>query len=234
MELTFASYNIRKAIGLDRRRDPERILAVLHELDADIVAIQESDRRFGRRVAALPPMMLAEHGWQIAPLAMRPASIGWHGNAILVRDNIDIVEAHQLDLPRLEPRGAARVDLIKDEQRLRVVGMHLDLSGLQRRNQVNAVLSHLDACEGLFPTVMMGDFNEWSRHGGAFREFGRDWLIAEPGRSYPARQPLAQLDRFVMSRDWDMVETRVHNSMLAARASDHLPVIARLALKASH
>ena len=52
--LTFASYNIRKAVGLDRRRDPERIMRVLHELDADVIALQEADRRFGRRISALP------------------------------------------------------------------------------------------------------------------------------------------------------------------------------------
>ena len=39
--LRVASYNIRKAIGTDRRRNPERILAVLREVDADIVALQE-------------------------------------------------------------------------------------------------------------------------------------------------------------------------------------------------
>ncbi len=47
-----ATYNIRKAIGTDRRRSPERILDVLAELDADVVALQEADRRFGPRLAA--------------------------------------------------------------------------------------------------------------------------------------------------------------------------------------
>ena len=42
MRLTFASYNIHKAVGLDRRRDPDRIMSVLHEVDADIIALQLS------------------------------------------------------------------------------------------------------------------------------------------------------------------------------------------------
>jgi endonuclease/exonuclease/phosphatase family metal-dependent hydrolase len=37
-----ASYNIRKAIGTDRRRSPERILAVLSEIGADIIADRKS------------------------------------------------------------------------------------------------------------------------------------------------------------------------------------------------
>ena len=49
VELKFASYNIHKAVGTDGRRDPDRILSVLHELGADVVALQEVDRRFGRR-----------------------------------------------------------------------------------------------------------------------------------------------------------------------------------------
>ena len=32
--LTVASYNMRKAIGTDRRRDPHRVLNVLKEIDA--------------------------------------------------------------------------------------------------------------------------------------------------------------------------------------------------------
>ena len=40
--MRIVSYNIRKAVGLDRRRDPERILAILREVDADIVVLQEA------------------------------------------------------------------------------------------------------------------------------------------------------------------------------------------------
>ncbi|WP_375248357.1 endonuclease/exonuclease/phosphatase family protein, partial [Sphingomonas sp.] len=55
MKLKVASYNMRKAIGTDRRRNPERVLQVLREVDADIVALQEADRRFGARAAVLTP-----------------------------------------------------------------------------------------------------------------------------------------------------------------------------------
>ena len=76
VQLTFATYNIRKAIGLDRRRDPARILAILREIDADIVALQEADRRFGERASALPQSQIAEHSpYQAVPVARRPDSI---------------------------------------------------------------------------------------------------------------------------------------------------------------
>ena len=36
-----ASYNIHKGIGLDRRRNPERVVEVLREINADVIALQE-------------------------------------------------------------------------------------------------------------------------------------------------------------------------------------------------
>lgn len=230
MQLTFASYNIHKAVGLDGRRDPERILAVLREIGADIVALQEVDRRFGLRASVLPRQALEEHGWCPAPLRMKAASIGWHGNAILVRRGIEIAGAEPIDLPRLEPRGAVCAHLVVDGKPLHVVGMHLDLSGIRRMHQIQAVQLHMNRRKG--PAVLMGDFNEWSQRPRCFTAFGEGWTVLAPGRSYPSRRPLAQLDRIVHSQGWSCENVRVHHSALAAVASDHLPVMARLAFVA--
>jgi endonuclease/exonuclease/phosphatase family metal-dependent hydrolase len=231
MKLTFASYNIRKAVGIDRRRDPERILSVLREIDADVVALQEADRRIGRRASALPMAMILDHThYRPVPLSMKPDSIGWHGNALLVKRHIEIVSAAPVPLPVLEPRGAIRADLLVDGQAIRVVGMHLDLSGLRRRHQVRAVLLHLADLDHERPTVLMGDFNDWAQRGGCFREFGAAWQVLSPGPSYHARRPVARLDRVVTSRHWTVEATGVHHSALSARGSDHLPVWADLLL----
>ena len=112
MELTFASYNIHKAVGLDRRRDPDRILTILYEIDADVIALQEADRRFGRRESVLPLSAIDDLGhYRAVPLNHRPDSIGWHGNALLVRRHFTIADAGVVPLPTLEPRGAVRADL---------------------------------------------------------------------------------------------------------------------------
>lgn len=231
MQLTFASYNIRKAVGLDRRRDPDRILAILREIDADVVALQEADRRFGTRASVLPLAAIDDHSpYRVVHLATRPESLGWHGNALLVRRDIEVAEASAVSLPTIEPRGAVRADLIAQGQRVRVVGMHLDLSGLRRRHQIRSVLAHMADCGEACPSVLMGDFNEWALHGGCFREFGKDWSVLAPGRSFPSRRPVAQLDRIVVSDGLGVIETKVHHSALSAQASDHLPVWARLEL----
>ncbi|MES2712824.1 MAG: hypothetical protein V4653_14685, partial [Pseudomonadota bacterium] len=58
--LVVASYNIHRCIGVDRRFDPGRVAAVIEELGADIVALQEADRRFGHRVGLLDLAMKLE------------------------------------------------------------------------------------------------------------------------------------------------------------------------------
>ena len=231
MNLTFASYNIHKAVGLDRRRDPERILAVLREIDADVIALQEADRRFGDRTSVLPRQMIDDHTpWRAVALQSRPDSIGWHGNVLLVRRHIEIVHAEPVRLPMLEPRGAICAELRVAGQLLRVVGLHLDLSGLRRRRQLRAVFDHLAASGEQCPAVLMGDFNQWSHQRGAMREIGPDWQLITPGNSFPTRQPVAALDRIVASRHWTCQQAGVHHSSLAARASDHLPIFARLGI----
>ena len=230
MKLTFASYNIHKGVGLDRRRDPERILSVLHEIDADIIALQEADRRIGERASVLPRAEIDDTHWRVVEVARRPRSIGWHGNALLVRRGIDIIEGEALDLPTLEPRGAACGEIVVEGCRLRVIGTHLDLSGLRRRDQIRSLLRFVEHCPGDLPTVIMGDFNQWGRQTGAMREFADGWQIITPGRSYPSRQPVATLDRIVASRHWNCVAAEVHHTGLAAVASDHLPITAVLEL----
>lgn len=222
-----ASYNMRKGIGLDRRRDPGRVLSVLGELDADIVALQEADRRFGTRASAIPPHMFEEHS-DYVPVALdnRPHSIGWHGNALLVRRGIEVEESHALHLPMLEPRGAVAATLKFGENRLRVVGMHLDISGLRRRQQARAILAHVAEGEDL-PTIMMGDINEWRTRGGCLHDFGQIMRSVDTGHSFHSRRPVARLDRIFVSDHLEPTEAGVHLSPLAARASDHLPVWAR-------
>lgn len=222
-----ASYNMRKGIGLDRRRDPGRVLSVLGELDADIVALQEADRRFGTRASAIPPHMFDEHSDYVpVGLTGRPHSIGWHGNALLVRKGAEVEESHALHLPTLEPRGAVAATIRIGDTRLRVVGMHLDISGLRRRQQARAILSHLADGEDL-PTILMGDCNEWRNRGGCLADFGERHHMVDTGHSFHSRRPVAKLDRIFATPDLLPVDAGVHQSALAARASDHLPIWAR-------
>jgi endonuclease/exonuclease/phosphatase family metal-dependent hydrolase len=231
MPLKVATYNIRKCIGLDRKRDPARILAVLSEIGADIITLQEADRRFGARESCLPAAMIeAETPWTHVPFNIRPGGIGWHGNAILVRRGVEIKNAHPMDLPMLEPRGAVEAELIIDGRHIRVIGAHLDLSGLWRRRQIKAMLAHIDAASRHLPTILMGDFNQWSDRG-ALSEFAfHHHRILKTPKSFHTSRPVAQLDRIIVSHDVDVVDCGAHISPLSQKASDHLPIWADLSL----
>jgi endonuclease/exonuclease/phosphatase family metal-dependent hydrolase len=158
---------MRKALGTDRRRNPQRVLDVLHEIDADVVALQEADRRTGGRASAVPHELIDAHGrYRPVPLGVRnrrmldrmprvgarvdellkvnTRNLGWHGNAILVKPHVGVLDVAALELPTLEPRGAVMVELLIDDRPLRVVGLHLDLSGLWRRRQMRAILDAID------------------------------------------------------------------------------------------
>jgi endonuclease/exonuclease/phosphatase family metal-dependent hydrolase len=234
MRLTFASYNIHKALGLDRKRDPDRILAVLRELDADIIALQEADRRFGPRASVIPRASLDDTPWRAVQLAERPRSLGWHGNALLVRRELTIVDAGRVALPCLEPRGAVCAVVELSGKPVHIVGAHLDLSGMRRRAQMRSLLAHCEAMETRFkgglPSLIMGDFNQWGLSTGAMAEFPSDWQVLTPGRSFPASRPIAQLDRLAASAHWQVEDAGVHHTGLASVASDHLPIWARMNL----
>ena len=227
--LRVASYNIRKAVGTDRLRRPERIVAVLAEIEADVVAVQEADRRLGDRVAALPRDLLARAGWQAAAVATRPDSIGWHGNAVLVRTGLTLTAARRIDLPTIEPRGAVVAEVGFGATGLRIVGIHLDLSGLQRRRQARAILAALDALPAM-PTIVMGDTNEWRPHAGCLIDFAHRYRFAATAPSFHSRRPVARLDRIMVGDGLHVTDCGTHRSVHASRASDHLPVWADVAL----
>jgi endonuclease/exonuclease/phosphatase family metal-dependent hydrolase len=227
--LKVATYNIRKCIGTDRRRDPERVLAVLQEVDADVVALQEADRRFGLRASAIPHHMFLENSEYVpVELGGRAHGIGWHGNAILVRRGIEIRHAQPLIIPTLEPRGAVLAELRVKGSTLRILGVHLDLSGLWRRRQIRAILAHLDGAAHHLPTVILGDFNQWSDRG-ALSEFAfhHHRLVKTPP-SFHSRRPVARLDRIIVSHDIAVNAAGAHDTRLAKLASDHLPLWAEI------
>ena len=226
-----ASYNIQKSIGTDFRRRPERILEVLVELDADVVALQEVDRRFGERVTSLPPEAIAAvTGYEPIVFGARPQSLGWHGNTLLVRRGVEVLARRQLVLPRLEPRGGVLADLNIRGEKLRVVGLHLGLLGLWRKRQAEAVLRLIEALETPMPTVIMGDLNEWRPSGPRLRRLHERFSDCAAPRSFHARLPTLRLDRIFVSERLRLVDFEVVRTALTRRASDHLPVRATIAV----
>ncbi|MBV1903209.1 MAG: endonuclease/exonuclease/phosphatase family protein [Marinosulfonomonas sp.] len=218
--LRLASYNIHKCVGLDRRRKPGRIVDVLNAIGADVIALQEADRRLGDRPAALPAAMIeAETDFRpvLSPGA-HAASLGWHGNAILVRKGTATENISEITLPGTEPRGALSVAI---NGRLRIIATHLGLRRSDRRQQLDHILANLAGGTG--DTVILGDFNEWSQRRG-LEPLADDFAVHSPGRSFHAARPMAALDRIALSRQLALRDGGVIQTKRARVASDHLPV----------
>ena len=224
--LRLASYNIRAALGTDLRRDPDRILGAIDALGADFVILQEADHQMGARPSALPQSLLRDRtGLSPLPIADHEPGLGWHGIAMLARDDIVVQDIHRIALPGLEPRGAVFADMDTRAGPLRIAGVHLGLMRRSRRAQLLRIRRELDALSDR-PTIIMGDFNEWSRTRG-LGGLARDYTLLTPGRTFPARLPLLPLDRIAHCHQ---LSARMFPPQTAdhPHPSDHLPVITEI------
>jgi endonuclease/exonuclease/phosphatase family metal-dependent hydrolase len=226
--LRIASYNIHKGVGVDGRFDPYRIVLVIKEIGADIVALQEADQRFGARAGLLDLALLKrECGLVPVPVnvpAKAERSHGWHGNVVLFREGT-VTHARQIALPGVEPRGALAVDLALPAGPLRVIAAHLGLLRRSRAQQVEALLAAAAPADGR-PVVLMGDLNEWrlgarSALHGLAPAFG-PLHAAIP--SFPSRFPVWALDRILGSPHSMIATVERHETPLSRIASDHLPL----------
>ncbi|WP_439814176.1 endonuclease/exonuclease/phosphatase family protein [Zavarzinia sp. CC-PAN008] len=230
--LLIASYNVHKCVGTDNRFDPARTAQVIAELDADIVALQEADQRFGAKAGLIDMARLKrDSGLHPIPVFGRALGEGWHGNLLLIRQG-SVARVRQLALPGVEPRGALVVDLDLDQGPLRIVSAHLGLLRRSRAQQADAILSTLGSCRER-PTLILGDLNEWrvgSRS--SLRNFDPHFgPLTAHLPSFPARFPLFALDRILANPPAMISGMDVHHSDLARITSDHLPIKARINLE---
>ncbi len=232
-EYIVASYNIHKAVGADRRRDPARIAAVIAEIGADILALQEADMRFGNREGLMDLEALRRDLGLIAvPTESVGDAHGFHGNLLLVKNAL-VEVVHHLHLPGFEPRGALVTDLQMAGQPLRVISAHLGLLPKSRARQTRALMDKLATLDDR-PALLMGDLNEWRLDQRSSLGPLADRFAGPPTTlSYPARYPLFALDRMMTCPQGELTDLMAHVTPLSRIASDHLPIKARLRLTPS-
>ncbi|HSP81764.1 MAG TPA: endonuclease/exonuclease/phosphatase family protein [Myxococcaceae bacterium] len=235
MELTLVSYNIHSGIGTDGRFDLQRVGAVLRELDADIIALQEvGDYRGVTPQEDQPEHMADLLGMHMAfgPNVVRNGRR--YGNAILTRLPILKSKNYDLSVRRREPRGALRCDLdLGSNRQLHVFCLHLGLSVSERRAQEALLLSSdilRDAVRN-DPVLVCGDFNYWGNGPvpGLVRKAIHDAALElrTPARTYHSRFPVLRLDRIYVDSGVRPLSIAPYHTPLTALASDHLPLVLR-------
>ncbi len=230
------TYNIHGAVGLDRRRRPERIAEVLQSLDADIIGLQEVEGRRSRSRVDQARLIAESLGYNLiaGPLLLEDADGygGGYGNVLLSRHPVLEAERRIYQRPGSQTRGLLDTVVAHPRLgRLRVIVTHLEVRNHRvRSTQLRELESLLaDGPEG--PAVLMGDLNEWWSRRHALRSLDRTVTFLHSPATFPARLPILRLDRIAVkalrSTDHDGFARRIDNP-LTRIASDHLPLVADL------
>lgn len=245
MKIRILSYNIHRAIGLDRRFAPERILEVLEGHNADIVLLQEVDEGAPRSNELKLAKVLADsagypHYAMGHNVKLRK---GRYGNATLSR--FPIIQERNIDLTVgiLKRRGCQHtsIDLSDNPQKpkpLEVFNLHLGLSAKERQKQAGMLIRSVeyqslrleDSC------IVSGDFNDWRSLLRALFIEGLFFQCAtdqkKPSgrtkaiRTFPSFAPQGGLDRlYYRGENLDLISAKRCEYKISKVASDHLAII---------
>lgn len=239
--LRVATYNIHKGVqglGPTSRLEIHNLLHAVEQFDADIVCLQEV-RRFHRKLQQRflhwPPLEQADYlspeGYEAVYRTNAVTRHGEHGNALLSRWPVLGLGHHDVSDHRFEQRGLLHVQVLVEEQPVHVVVVHLGLIHASRERQVQRLGQYLEReVPGDAPLVVAGDFNDWGvRLHRPMAAFGLHTFEGIRLATYPSRLPLLHLDR-IYARGLRLVSAQVPHGRVWARMSDHLPLIAELAL----
>jgi endonuclease/exonuclease/phosphatase family metal-dependent hydrolase len=228
--LRIATYNIHRCRGIDGRTRPERTIAVLSGIDADIVALQEvvgAGPRGGGHAEEIGAAL--GMGWIMSPARLLRGH--QFGNAVLSRLPITEHVEHDLSWKTCEPRRLQRVDVALNGSALHVYNVHLGTALLERRHQAERLAAIVSDRHVPGPKLVLGDFNEWMKglvttmlsarlNSVDLRSFLRR------RRTYPGVFPLLHLDHIYYAGHLEIVRIELPRTRLSLVASDHLPLVA--------
>ncbi len=249
MRFRVVTYNIHRAIGLDRRFRLDRIVNILADHDGDVVLLQEVDEgvpRTRRMNLARELAMELEYPYYAMGhnVSLRK---GRYGNATLSRYPITRERNIDLTVDERKRRGCQHttIELGGDPdtgQSLDVFNLHLGLSARERQRQAGILARsrELMTLDAGMPCLLGGDFNDWRSMLRAFFVEGMGFRCAtdrptDTGpraiRTYPSFTPRGALDRIYYRGGLRLLSVNRCRHQSARIASDHLPVIAMFELQ---
>lgn len=246
IRLRILTYNIHRAIGVDRRFEPERVAGIIEHHDADIVLLQEVDRAAPRSDHLdLASWFARKLNYDFRAVGMNVfLKKGKYGNATLSRFPIGPQRNIDLTVAWRKRRGAQHTRICIPTARapvtLDVFNVHLGLAERVRLAQSLRMidspdmrrLRSSDAC------IIAGDMNDWRNvlrkrvfapagfHCATQRDGGR-WSI----RTFPSFAPAGGLDKVFYRGPLRLLHVERSRLRVARVASDHLPVVADFELQ---
>ncbi len=234
------TFNIHHGKGNDKQINLDRIANVIKNGRADIVALNEVDKRYGKRshfedqAGMLAEKLNMYHAFSPSiRLKSANAEERQYGNGLLSRFPIVNKKLHAFDFVRglVEGRSMLETTIKTNEKHIQVFVTHLSLNPFLHRKQTESIMKTLSNSE--HSSLLMGDWNMrpgsrgWRR---VTEELQDTWYVAGKGsgHTYSANRPRMRLDYIFASSAFRVLETKVVST--DPSASDHLPVIATLEL----
>lgn len=242
LRLRLLTYNIHRAIGVDRRFRPGRVAEIIAHHEPDVVLLQEVDEGAPRSreldlARELAAMLDFEHYAVGHNVSLRK---GRYGNATLSRYPILRERNIDLTIDTRKRRGCQHTTIEAEKvsghpHRLELFNLHLGLSAQERARQIGELTRSPEFAElgADKATIVGGDFNDWrSLLHPIFWEI-LDFRCATQKRedyqgkmrTFPSFSPRGALDRVYYRGPLRAVDARTCGLMASKAASDHLPVI---------
>ena len=243
MRFRVMTYNIHRAIGIDRRFRPERVLQIIGTYEPDIVLLQEVDDGVprSRRMDLARELATSSSYPHVAVGHNVTLRRGRYGNATLSRHPILLERNIDLTIGTSKRRGCQHTAISLHGRagrthHLEVFNLHLGLSARERVQQV-VLLAQSRELTSLPPDVaclVAGDFNDWRSQLSPlftgplqFRSATESTRRGERSfLTYPSFFPRGPLDRIYYRGPLDLFAAKRCRLRISRVASDHLPIIA--------
>jgi endonuclease/exonuclease/phosphatase family metal-dependent hydrolase len=246
-EIRVITYNVHSCVDTNREINPGMIAGIIAELNADIVCLQEVD--------AQKPLFTKHNQARIFAdklsmdyIFFPTEKTGLHTFGLAILSRFSFNECHHNFLPNLYPwlnprkRAAIRASIQTPAGPIHMINAHLSLFKLERRKQLKILLGKewLLSVPQDEPLIFCGDFNAGplSR---TYRTLSRLLIDVQKDRNNPnfstshptfhSRSPLFRIDHIFVSRHFQTLNVEVTRTLDTQTASDHLPLVADLAIK---
>jgi len=246
--LRVLTWNIHGCRGMDGQISTHRVIRVLRQCEADIIALQEVDQHVERshrydQSQEIAAALGKDHSFH----SIRSEGDGRYGLALLSKFPLaDLEERIFTEYPArqgrvAESRGFQRALLHVNGTPVVVVNTHLGLSRHERMQQTHEIKDVLQNETETPPpveisaTIICGDLNALPTTA-AYKNLTTGLLDVQkvcpgkPSGTFPSKRPIMRLDHILVSPEWEVDAVQVVSTQLARVASDHLPVLVELHL----
>lgn len=223
------TFNIHHGKGMDKHVDLKRISEVITSSNADIIGLNEVDKKFSKRshfVDQIESLANELNFYYAFSPSITNKSDNQYGNGVLSRYPLISNKNQTFNFfPRfVEGRSLLEATVEVNQKPVNIYVTHLSLHPYLHRLQTEMILRRVRN-----PAIILGDWNmkpnskRWERvienYVDVWNEFGKG-----AGNTYPSPKPRTRLDYIFVSKEIKILSTEIYDKIPIA--SDHLPLLA--------